>query len=372
MADHAGPEKERTMKPVDKVRQLLAKLDVDAAVLTRRANFAWLTGGGSSAIRETTEDGVATLVINHQDVTLLTSNIELQRIISEQVPHLPVTPQEYPWHSDPNLILRDLLTGQRIGSDNFRPETLDLSKELSQLRSILEPEEIDRYRSFASQASSAIEAVCYRLQPGWSEHDVYVAILEETTRRRIRPIVILVAGEERIFRYRHPLPTERKIGRYAMLVICGERFGLTANATRFVHFGDLPRDLAEKHVMLAHISSALIAGTQAERPYRDFFRELQNHYARAGYPDEWRLHHQGGPTGYLPREFLVTPTTEGKMFSNQAFAWNPSIMGAKSEDTLVLTERGPELLTLTSDWPMLEVEIQGQLWLRPAVLTRTD
>lgn len=360
------------MKPVDKVRQLLAKLDLDATVLTRRANFAWLTGGGSSAIRETTDDGVATLVVNHQDVILLTSNIELQRIIAEQVPQLSVTPQEYPWYSDPNLVLSDLLAGQRVGSDNFRPGTLDLSKELSQLRSILEPEEVDRYRSFASQASSAIEEVCYRLRPGWSEREVYTAILEEATRRRIRPIVILVGGEERLFRYRHPLPTESKLGRYAMLVICGERFGLIANTTRFVHFGDLPRDLAEKHAMLAHISSALIAGTQAGRPYRDFFRELQNLYAQAGYPDEWRLHHQGGPTGYLPREFLVTPTTEGEMSSNQAFAWNPSIRGAKSEDTLVLTERGPELLTLTSDWPMLEVEVQDQLWLRPAVLARTD
>ncbi len=47
------------MKPVDKVRKLLVEVDLDSTILTRRYNFAWLTGGGSSAIREPTDDGVA-------------------------------------------------------------------------------------------------------------------------------------------------------------------------------------------------------------------------------------------------------------------------------------------------------------------------
>ena len=37
---------------------------------------------------------------------------------------------------------------------------------------------------------------------------------------------------------------------------------------------------------------------------------------------------------------------------NQAFAWNPSITGAKSEDTVLCTPGGVEVLTAHSqEWP---------------------
>jgi hypothetical protein len=66
----------------------------------------------------------------------------------------------------------------------------------------------------------------------------------------------------------------------------------------------------------------------------------------ANYKDEWKKHHQGGPTGYACREFTITPTTEGVIRSNQAYAWNPSITGAKCEDTTYLHEDGTvEVLT---------------------------
>ncbi|HXT34751.1 MAG TPA: aminopeptidase P family protein, partial [Chloroflexota bacterium] len=52
----------------------------------------------------------------------------------------------------------------------------------------------------------------------------------------------------------------------------------------------------------------------------------------------------------------------------QAFAWNPSIAGAKVEDTVLLGERGIEVLTATGEWPMVEVEVGGKRFLRPAIL----
>ena len=61
-------------------------------------------------------------------------------------------------------------------------------------------------------------------------------------------------------------------------------------------------------------------------------------------PPWWRLHHQGGPTGYASREVIATPHTAVPIEVGQAFAWNPSITGAKSEETFVLTETGPEVV----------------------------
>jgi hypothetical protein len=75
------------------------------------------------------------------------------------------------------------------------------------------------------------------------------------------------------------------------------------------------------------------------------FDDCRRFYAGAGYPDEWRLHHQGGLTGYGSREVIATPSTNHVIAPGQAFAWNPSITGAKAEQTFVLTEAGPEIVT---------------------------
>jgi hypothetical protein len=50
---------------------------------------------------------------------------------------------------------------------------------------------------------------------------------------------------------------------------------------------------------------------------------------------------------------------------NQAFAWNPSIAGTKSEDTVIARPTGPEIISASPGFPMLAVEIDGVRWPRP-------
>jgi hypothetical protein len=52
---------------------------------------------------------------------------------------------------------------------------------------------------------------------------------------------------------------------------------------------------------------------EATRPGKtlaDAFEDCRRFYAEAGFPDEWRLHHQGGMTGYASREVIATPQTQ--------------------------------------------------------------
>jgi antitoxin VapB len=85
--------------------------------------------------------------------------------------------------------------------------------------------------------------------------------------------------------------------------------------------------------------------TRPERALADVFEDCKGFYAEAGFPDEWRLHHQGGMTGYATREIIASPETRQEVRAGQAFAWNPSITGAKAEETFVLTENGPEVIS---------------------------
>jgi len=46
------------------------------------------------------------------------------------------------------------------------------------------------------------------------------------------------------------------------------------------------------------------------------------------------------------------------------------VRGVKSEDTILLTADGPEVLTAMPEWPMWDVTLDDQRWQRPAILVR--
>jgi len=116
------------------------------------------------------------------------------------------------------------------------------------------------------------------------------------------------------------------------------------------------------------VDAAFIAATRPGRPLSQVFQAGLGAYARVGFPEEWRLHHQGGPAGYEPRELVATSNTDALVRMGQAYAWNPSITGAKSEDTIMVGPEGFENLTVMGGWPMVEAEVDGQVISRPAVL----
>ncbi len=58
----------------------------------------------------------------------------------------------------------------------------------------------------------------------------------------------------------------------------------------------------------------------------------------------------------LAREFDVVPGTAGAaetIAAGTAFAWNPTVRGAKSEDTFVVGGDGAVPVTNTADWPVV-------------------
>ena len=133
-------------------------------------------------------------------------------------------------------------------------------------------------------------------------------------------------------------------------------------------FGPLPTDLHRKAEAVAQIDAAMIAATRPGQTLGDVFAVAVETYWATGYGDEWRLHHQGGPAGYEPRESVVTPGSTDPVLAGQAYAWNPSITGTKSEDTILVGEHGNEVLTSIPGWPMLELSADGLILPRPAVL----
>jgi Xaa-Pro aminopeptidase len=153
-----------------------------------------------------------------------------------------------------------------------------------------------------------------------------------------------------------------------MLIMCCRYKGLISSNTRLVHFGRLPDELRHKANVLAKVDAAVIDATRPGVALSEVFHILQAAYAEAGFPDEWQLHHQGGPASYEPREWLATPDTKDVVTLGQVYAWNPSITGTKSEDTILVGSTENEVITGFPDWPMITVEVGGRTYQRPDIL----
>ncbi len=258
--------------------------------------------------------------------------------------------------------------GLRLAADSPHPGAADLSDDLLRLRLALTPAEGARLRSLGWQCAAAMNAAIRQVRPGMTEYQIAGLLAGEALARGAQPIVNLIATDKRIFRFRHPLPTGKRLERYAMLVLCGRQHGLVCSITRLIHFGPLPAELRRKEIACAQVDATFIAATRPGVRVGDVFVAATAAYAAAGFADEWKLHHQGGPAGYAPREYVANAETDYVVQAGQIYAWNPSITGVKSEDTLLVGANDNEIITAMEDWPMLEIEAGGEIWLRPAIL----
>lgn len=350
------------------LRSYLHERGLQGVLLQRNSNFSWLTAGSSAAINIAATHGEASLLVTAEKAYVLTSNIEAPRLEGEQ--DLCSKGFEFfvnAWFEPPSAV-DTLAKGLRLGSDGPVPGMLDVSGDLSRLRSRLLPVEQERIRGVARQCASAMAQAVFAVRPGQTEYEIASLLAEACLERGIEPIVNLIATDERIFNYRHPTFTGKKLARYAMLVLCGRSQGLVVSLTRLIHFGQLPVELTQKSEAVARVDAAMIAATRPGRTLGQVFEDTTAAYAAVGYPDEWKLHHQGGPAAYEPRESVAVPGSPDKVFAGQAYAWNPSITGAKSEDTVLVTEQGFEVLTEMPGWPSFELSAGGFQLRRPRIL----
>lgn len=358
-------EKER------RVRGLMEREALDALAITNIGNFAWLTGGGINYVGLPTDVGSATAVITRQGKFIVCNNIEAPRVADESVAGQGFEFRAFDWFADQrNAVISEIADGGRLGSDVPMKGAINVAAALDECRQSLTKREIERYQWLAHNAGECLSLACREIEPGMTEHEIAGVLDKKIYERGIVPTLTLVATDERISKYRHPHPTDKKLERCAMLVTGSRKWGLIASVTRMVHFGEIPTDLRRKHDAVVRVDAALIHATRPGARMGDIFKAGQSAYAENGFADEWRKHHQGGPTGYKAREFTVNEGTDAVVVENQAFAWNPSVTGTKTEDTIVVTSAGRMILSETDDWPKIEVNADGEVIARPDILVR--
>ncbi len=327
-------------------RALAAIMDeqgLDALVLHTPANFAWFTGGGDNRVDHSAPAGVASIVARRDDCIILTSTIESARISAEETPGLEVI--DCPWYEGNGDVLRTVTGNGSVGSDLPAPGQVDVSGKLQMLRIVLDAESIDRYRVLGQNTVAAVEQAAASLAAGITEFEAAGRLLEACLSRGLYAPVVMAAGEDRISAFRHPIPRNTACRTRVMLVVCAELGGLYASLTRFVHFEPPDPAWERRQAACNRILQRMRAeATMPGRTLGDAFEDCRRFYADEGFPEEWKLHHQGGMAGFATREFVATPGLAVPIAAGQAFAWNPSITGAKAEETFVLTESQREVI----------------------------
>jgi Xaa-Pro aminopeptidase len=355
-----------------RVRNFLKSKSLKGLVLKRQANFSWMTCGGLNLVGIATEMGATSLLITENSKFVISNNIEAPRMIEEEgLEKQGFVIKTFPWFEDQEVsIVKELLGEGPLGSDGLFPNAQMMAEDIARLRYSFTPDEQKRYRWLGKRVSIALEKTMMKTKRGEKESSVVGRLSKELWKDRIDPVTLMSAADDRISNFRHPIPTEKKIEKYLMVSVNARKWGLIVSLTRFVHFGKLPEELRKKYEANVFIDCTMMAHTRPGIPAKEVLQKGMDAYREKGYPEEWKLHHQGGSIGYTGRDYRVNFKTPDIIQENQAFTWNPSITGTKSEDTILATPKGPEMITHPILYPTLSLSVAGISFIRPDVLEK--
>jgi len=352
-----------------RVRDYLKSKNLKGLVLKRQANFSWMTCGGLNLVGIATEVGATTLLMTENSKFVISNDIEAPRMIEEEgLEKQGFTVKTFPWYEDQEVsIVKEMIEEGPLGSDLPFPNATVVAEEVAKLRYSLTPEEQKRYRWLGKKVSHTLEKTMMKVKKGEKESAVVGRLCKELWKDRIDPITLMSAADDRISSYRHPIPGEKKVEKVLMVSVNARKWGLIVSLTRFIHFGKVPDDLRRKYEANVFIDCMMMAHTRPGIAAKEVLQKAIHTYREKGYPEEWKFHHQGGSIGYTGRDYRVSFKTPDIMQENQAFTWNPSITGTKSEDTILATSKGPEMITYPILYPTISLNVGGVSFTRPDI-----
>ena len=333
------------------IRDLMRDKGLEAIVLRRNPNLAWAIAGRAH-VPTTIDAACFDLVITQESATAVTNVVEAPRLIAEELPS-EITVKTVPWSQGRDPLLP---TGARVGSDQPGGERVDLGVEIEIIRGSLIAEDVARFKEICTDAAIALGGAMKEVSQTDREIDVAGLITRSLWRANLEIAFLGVAGQERVEKYRHPLPTTSLVGARVSASICAKRKGLIASVTRIVTFGPVAPESVAMYEGIYKVEAALFDATVVGKAFSDPINAAIAAYPENGFDkDEWQKHHQGGPTGYLPRDWPANQGTTRTIAENQPIAWNPTGAGWKAEDTILATKSGVEILTNDPEWPTFQV-----------------
>ncbi len=349
-------------------------------VLTRPGPVAWATGGLNAPIDRSAPVDQVWLALGADRATVVTTAVEAPRLAAEHdLAGLGLDLVAVPWWA-PDAFVSAAATAAGaqpadLGADDHPAFGHDLSVALTEARLALDVGERDQLRALGRDAAMAVEGALRAWRPGEQDRDVAARVAADVERLGALAPVLLVGGDDRVRRFRHPVAVGAPVHELVMAVLVASRDGRHVALTRYASARPLDGDLADGLAAARRLHRRTLGACRPGTTAGAVMTELAAAYADEGAPTAWQQHYQGGPIGYGQREFEIAPGQSDspwwttRLPTGCAVAWNPSLPGgAKDEDTYLLGDTSPELVTSTADWPTAD-DLQPA---RPAVLVAGD
>jgi Xaa-Pro dipeptidase len=362
---------ELTVK-LGRIRALMQNQQLDGVYLKRQDDFAWLSCGGQNYLGWG-EMGNCGLLVTLDKTYAITNVIEKQRMIDEE--HLEEMGFELhagPWSQNDfeRKTLEALVPSMKLGVDFHSTLGLNIDGEIKKLRLSLTAAEIERLRMVGSMATLALEEAAANLRPGMKELTAIKLISNALFDQGMEFTSLMCAADERIYLYRHAIPTMKAMQERVQIGGNMRKWGLTVCLTRYVNFIPVTDDLRRQYRINQEVDCTLMINTIPGRSYQEPLEAAKAVYEKYGYAEDFLKHHQGGPIGYANRDYRVDYDLKGTIVENQAFCWNPSITGTKSEDTILVGAKGFEFITKPILFPKVGISVGGQTFIRPDILEK--
>ncbi len=334
-------------------------------VLTGPPAVAWACGGVAPPVDRTAATDLVWAVFTPGAASLITTNVEADRIRDEYSPaaHGFAELVAVPWQDPAEFVsAAERLAGApaaRLASDGHSAFGSDASDDLTALRLTLTSAEQEDLADLGRDAASALQSALTSWRPGERDFDIQARCAATLEAAGADAPVLIVGGDDRLERYRHPMAVGAPVRRVVMAVVVARRGGLHVAATRFAAAAPLEPGYVSLRRRVLAIEDAVLSACQPGATYGAALAALDAGYSSAGAAGEWAGHYQGGPIGFAQREFELAPGQVSSRWyrelvaAGQAIAWNPSLPGgAKSEDTYLVAGSGQlEHVTCAPGWP---------------------
>lgn len=245
--------------------------------------------------------------------------------------------------ADHLLLLQDALPEARF---------LAAGRLLAPIRMRKDPAEIDVLRRAAATADAGVRAAAEVCRPGASEREVADAAAAAIRAAGAETVAftIVASGPNSAFPHHETTNRRLRLGEPVLLDLGSRLEGYCSDITRMVFLGEPTPKYREVHAVVEDAVRAALATIRPAVPIAEVDRAARHVIATAGY-SEFFVHRTGhgiGLTTHEPPSIVDTDTTpleEGMVFSVEPGIYLPGEFGVRLEEIVVVTPRGPEILS---------------------------
>jgi len=219
------------------IRKHIKEKGYQGVVISRRENFSWITTGGNATVINSTNNGIGCLVFTPDNQYFVSHSMDGQRILEEQIPLQEYELVELKWYESEPLGRALQIAGSNAAADinitgyeNIFPEILDLHYPITNL-------EINRLLWLGQKMNEIYLTMGDFIKPGMTEIEIAAYFQFLQAQAGIISDVLISGADQRMFKYRHPMPTDNKLNKYLMLHSAPNKWGLHTPITRYFSLG---------------------------------------------------------------------------------------------------------------------------------------